>query len=109
MRLAMGDLPAEREVVEYFLLIHRNYRPRRDLLPRFGDDALRSLTMPVLAIVGGHDAMLDSHGTRRRLELAKPAATVRLLPDAGHVLIGATESVLEFLLHGEHRRRILPG
>jgi hypothetical protein len=52
----------------------------------------------VLAVVGGRDAMLDSPGTRRRLEHAVPRATVRLLPDAGHVLLGQTEPILEFLL-----------
>jgi pimeloyl-ACP methyl ester carboxylesterase len=94
----MGGLPPAGEVVEYFMLIHRNFRPRRELLPRFGDDALRGLAMPVLAVVGGRDAMLDSYGTRRRLERTLPRATVRLLPDAGHVLFGQTEPVLEFLL-----------
>jgi pimeloyl-ACP methyl ester carboxylesterase len=102
MRLAMGGLPPAGEVVEYFMLIHRHFRPRRELLPRFGDDALRGLTMPVLAIVGGRDAMLDSYGTRRRLERAQPLATVRLLPGAGHVLFGQTGSVLEFLRTNRH-------
>ena len=97
MRLAMGGLPPAGEFVEYLVLIHRNFRPRRELLPRFDDDALRGLAMPVLTIVGGRDAMLDSHGTRRRLDQMVPQATVRLLPDTGHVLFGQTENVLEFL------------
>ena len=40
MRLAMGGLPPADEITEYFMLIHRNFRPRRELLPTFGDDAL---------------------------------------------------------------------
>jgi pimeloyl-ACP methyl ester carboxylesterase len=99
MRLALGDLPPA-AVVEDLILIHRNFRPRRDVLPRFGDDALRGLAMPVLAVVGGRDAMLDSYGTRHRLERTVPRATVRLLPDAGHVLFGQTELVLDFLRRG---------
>jgi pimeloyl-ACP methyl ester carboxylesterase len=97
MRMALGGLPADGEVVEYLMLIHRHFRPRRELLPRFSDDALRGLAMPVLAIVGGRDGMLDAHGTRRRLERTQPRATVRLLPDAGHALFGQTGSVLEYL------------
>jgi len=98
MRLAMGGLPPADEIVEHFTLIHRNFRPRRELLPRFGDDVLRAVATPVLTVVGGRDAMLDSHGTRSRLERTMPHATVRLLPDAGHVLFGQTAAVLEFLL-----------
>jgi pimeloyl-ACP methyl ester carboxylesterase len=97
MRFAMGTLPPDGDVVDYFLLIHRHFRPRRDVLPRFSDDALRNLAVPVLAIVGGRDAMLDSHGTRRRLVRNQPRATVALLPDAGHVLLGQTGSVLGYL------------
>jgi pimeloyl-ACP methyl ester carboxylesterase len=103
MRLAMGGMAPAGEVLEYFMLIHRHFRPRRGLLPRFGDDALRGLAVPVLAIVGGRDSMLDSYGTRRRLERAQPLATVRLLPGAGHVLLGQTGMVLEFLLQPHHR------
>jgi hypothetical protein len=36
-------------------------------------------------------------GTRRRLEQTVPHATVRLLPDAGHVLLGQSSVVLDFL------------
>jgi pimeloyl-ACP methyl ester carboxylesterase len=97
MRFAMGDLPPDDDVVDYFMLIHRHFRPRRDVLPRFSDASLRDLAVPVLAIVGGRDTMLDSHGTRRRLERNQPRATVRLLPHAGHVLLGQTEPVLAFL------------
>lgn len=70
---------------------------RMQAVPRLGDDALARLTMPVLAIVGGRDAMLDSHETRRRLAHAVPGATVRLPPDAGHLVPGQTAAVLEFL------------
>ncbi|MBO0868599.1 MAG: alpha/beta fold hydrolase, partial [Micromonosporaceae bacterium] len=68
----------------FALLIHRHYRPRRDLLPRFSSSALSTVDAPMLAIVGGRDAMLDSHQTKQRLEQA--GKSVRLLPDAGHLL-----------------------
>ena len=102
MRLvASGALPADtpqaQELADYLMLIHTHFRPRRERIPIFDDDALGHLDMPVLVIVGGRDRMLDSFGTRRRLERAMPHATVRLLPDAGHVLVGQTSVVLDFL------------
>ncbi len=105
MRLvAGGPLPAgaphAREFADFLMLIHTHFRPRREQLPIFGDDALGGLRMPVLAIVGGGDRLLDSHGTRRRLERAVPHATVRLLPDAGHVLFGQSAAILGFLRTG---------
>jgi pimeloyl-ACP methyl ester carboxylesterase len=103
MRLALGPIslpatPGARAFAEYVLLIHRHFRPRREKLPVFGDDALAGLTMPMLVIVGGRDGLLDSYDTRRRLERAAPHATVRLLPDAGHLLRDQTTPILDFLL-----------
>lgn len=63
-------------------------------------EELKRLTMPVMAIVGAHDVLLDSHETKRRLEQRVPHATVRLLPDAGHVVRDHTAAVLEFLRLG---------
>jgi pimeloyl-ACP methyl ester carboxylesterase len=80
----------------FLMLIHRSFRPRRERLPVFSDEVLARLTMPVLAVVGGRDGMLDSYGTRRRLA-AVPTATVTLLPDAGHPPMGQTQAILDFL------------
>jgi pimeloyl-ACP methyl ester carboxylesterase len=82
MRLAAGGTPPvatphAQEFADYLMLIHTHFRPRRDPLPAFDDDALGRLGMPVLVIVGGRDRMLDSFGTRRRLERAVPHAIVR--------------------------------
>jgi hypothetical protein len=49
----------------------------------------------MLTIVGGRDAMVDSHQTKQRLEQA--GKIVRLLPDAGHLLPGQTQPILDFL------------
>jgi pimeloyl-ACP methyl ester carboxylesterase len=102
MRLALGgalpaDTPQDREFADYLMLIHKHFRPRRERLPMFDDDALRQLRIPVMVIVGGRDRMLDSFDTRRRLERAVPHATVRLLPNAGHLLLGQSGVVLDFL------------
>jgi len=66
-------------------------------LPIFGDDALKRLTMPVLAILGGKDVLLDSATTKRRLEHNLPRAEIRFLPEAGHLLREQTATILEFL------------
>jgi pimeloyl-ACP methyl ester carboxylesterase len=66
-------------------------------LPVFSDAALARLRMPVLAIVGAHDALLDSADTKRRLERSVPHAEVEYLPDAGHMLVNQTAPILAFL------------
>lgn len=88
---------AERALADLFLLIQRNFRPRRRL-PVFDDETLRRLTMPVLVILGGRDRMLDSGATRRRIEATVPHAEVRFLPEAGHLIPGQNRAILDFLL-----------
>jgi pimeloyl-ACP methyl ester carboxylesterase len=83
--------------LNFVLLIHQNFRPRMVKIPIFSDDALRRLTMPVLAIVGGQDVLLDSAATRRRLENAVPQCEVRYLPEAGHFISRQTAAILDFL------------
>lgn len=80
---------------EFTLLTHRHFRPRLDRLPRFSTQALAGLDPPMLTIVGGRDAMVDSQQTRQRLEAA--GKTVRFLPQAGHLLPDQSQPVLDFL------------
>ncbi|GAA0371140.1 alpha/beta hydrolase [Microbispora corallina] len=105
LRLALGPVAvrpeaAGREYGAFVLLVHRHFRPRRDRLPVFGDEALAGVAAPMLVVAGGRDAMLDSHDTARRLGRAVPGADVRLLPEAGHLLPRQTEPILGFLLEG---------
>jgi pimeloyl-ACP methyl ester carboxylesterase len=83
---------------EYQTLVFRGFRARREPLPAFADAALARLRMPVLAILGAHDALLDSASTRERLRALVPHAEIAWLPDAGHVLIRQTARIEEFLL-----------
>jgi pimeloyl-ACP methyl ester carboxylesterase len=85
------------EVADYLALTFTHFLPRRDRLPVFPDDVLRRLTMPVLVIVGGRDAMLDSHDTAKRMNHAVPNANVTMLPDVAHAIIGQTQPILDFL------------
>ncbi|MFC4590252.1 alpha/beta fold hydrolase [Sphaerisporangium corydalis] len=109
MRKVLGTTgpatPEERAVADYMQLVDRHFRYRRDRLPVFTDDALRGLAMPVLAVAGGRDALMDSAGTRRRLEENVPQATVRFLPEEGHLLRGQTGPVLDFLLAPDEAAR----
>jgi len=102
LRLAVGPMRGKPdataiEIGRFAGLIGAHFKHRRERVPRFTDDALRRLTMPVLAIVGAHDALLDSNGTRRRLEAQAAQATTQMLPDAGHVIRGETEAIKAFL------------
>jgi pimeloyl-ACP methyl ester carboxylesterase len=89
--------PAARYFMEFLSLIHENFRPRIVELPIFSDEALHRLTMPVMAVLGGKDVLLDSAGTKRRLEHNMPQADIRYLPEAGHFISGQTAPILDFL------------
>jgi len=96
LRLVLGTtVPAA--MAEFVHLIHKTRRARREPVPRLADDALANLTMPVLAIVGGRDALLDSADTRRRLSRHAQDATVVLIPEAGHLLPSQSERIARFL------------
>jgi len=54
----LGRAPADppppiKAFMNFVALIHEHFRPRMVRLPRFSDEALRRLHMPVLAVVGG--------------------------------------------------------
>jgi pimeloyl-ACP methyl ester carboxylesterase len=92
---AVRTLPGP--AAEFVQLVNQHFRYRMEPVPVVTDDALRSATMPILVIVGMQDALVDSRGTRERLERLVPSATVRVLPDAGHLLPAQTAPILEFL------------
>ena len=77
--------PAIKAFMGFIALIHEHFRPRMAKLPVFRDESLRRITMPVLAIVGARDVMLDSATTKRRLERTVPKAEVTMLPDCRRV------------------------
>ncbi|WP_328547518.1 alpha/beta fold hydrolase [Streptomyces platensis] len=89
--------PQDASVLESVLLTFAHFKPRREPLPRFSDEALRSLTMPVQVTVGDRDAMFDSGETALRVRHCLPQAEVHVLPGTGHAVLGRTDSVLAFL------------
>jgi pimeloyl-ACP methyl ester carboxylesterase len=96
-RQRANTTPAMQTFLAFVAVIHEHFRPRMVKLPRFTNEALQRLTMPVLAIVGARDVMLDSAGTQRRLTRVVPTAEVVLLPDAGHVITGQPARIVDFL------------
>ena len=97
-RSPAADLPpAVKAFTDFVALIHENFRPRMVKLPIFSDDALRRLNVPVLAIAGARDVMLDSANTKGRMEQLVPQVEVVYLPEAGHFIPNQTGRVLEFL------------
>lgn len=93
-----ADLPpAAKAFMAFVNLIHRHFRTRMVKLPVFSNAALSRLKMPVLAIVGARDLLLDSAGTKRRLEGNAAKAEVVYLPEAGHWIPGQTGRVIDFL------------
>ncbi|MEW1658915.1 alpha/beta hydrolase [Streptomyces sp. NPDC093707] len=91
------EAPEWAAVLDTVVLTFTHFRPRTERLPVFSDEELGRLAMPVLAVVGGRDVLFDSAGTARRLRAQVPQATVHLLPEEGHALLGQTATVLEFL------------
>ncbi len=116
LALAVGPAPGrphplDRDVGTLAMLMARHFRHRRVRVPIFGDGDLSRLTMPVLAILGARDALLDAHATKRRLEQFARGATVRWLPQVGHVVRDQASAIVEFLTEGSsagsHRESVI--
>ncbi|HEX4278886.1 MAG TPA: alpha/beta hydrolase [Bryobacteraceae bacterium] len=89
--------PGLKAFINFVALIHEHFRSRMVKIPSFSDEALRRLKMPVLTIAGARDVLLDSVGTRTRLQRHVPRSEVVFLAEAGHVILGQTAKVLAFL------------
>ncbi len=77
--------------------IGRTTKPRFVAIPQLTDDQLGALKMPILAIVGGRDVLLDSVDTRGRLRQNTPHAEVCFLEDGYHFLPDQTTRIMAFL------------
>jgi pimeloyl-ACP methyl ester carboxylesterase len=97
-RAPANPSPALKYFMDFMSLIHKTLRPRMVKLPIFSDQALQRLAMPVMAILGGKDVLLDSAETKHRLERNVPHVEIRFDPEAGHFIPRQTAPILEFLL-----------
>ncbi|HLZ83745.1 MAG TPA: alpha/beta fold hydrolase [Caulobacteraceae bacterium] len=103
--MVFGPAPKElpevvRPLMELMNLVGRELRPRVVKIPVISDAGLAGLTIPVLAIVGGKDVLIDSAETRDRLQRCAPNAEVVFLPEGRHFLPGQTARVGSFLAEG---------
>lgn len=97
LRFALGPGSVDDRVIDYMLLIQRNYRPRRETLPIFSDEHLKSITAPLFVVLGTCDRMLSSQDTAERLTRLQPTASISLLAGVGHGLVDNGEDLHSFL------------
>jgi pimeloyl-ACP methyl ester carboxylesterase len=100
VRIALGPGRVPDAVIDYMLLIQRNYRPRRDTLPVFSDEHLKAITAPLFVVLGARDRLLNSHDSAARLARLQPTASINLLADAGHGLLDDGDGLHAFLNKG---------
>lgn len=104
--LIFGKVPpglsaAAKDFFEFIALIDENCRPRMELLPVLPDGALRRLTMPVFAIFGGRDVLLDPETARRRLAELLPDVRIDYRAGEPHVIRDRARPILAFLKGAE--------
>lgn len=92
-----GDKAIPLVMLNYQKLIAKHFNFQREVIPRFSDDEILKLTMPVALFVGGKDIMLHSEITAKRLETLLPQAAINFLPNEGHSLVNQGDKIREFL------------
>jgi pimeloyl-ACP methyl ester carboxylesterase len=96
-RLLFAKQPIPEGVDEAMLLLMTHFKARVGVLPLFADAELQRLTMPVLLLMGTHDALRDAEKIVGRLQTLVPQLTSIILPGAGHALVNTTVQILPFL------------
>ena len=100
--LVFGPAPktlpdAVRPLADLMEGVGRAIKPRVVRIPRLTDAELGRLRMPILAIVGGRDVLLESRETQERLQHAAPQAEICFLEEGYHFLPDQTSRVMAFL------------
>ncbi len=103
-RLLFAKQPIPEGVDEAMLLLMTHFKARVGVLSLFADAELQRLTMPVLLLIGTHDALRDAEKIVDRLQTLVPQLTAIILPGAGHALINTTVQILPFLAKTDHQR-----
>jgi pimeloyl-ACP methyl ester carboxylesterase len=94
----LGDQVMPQDAQNDIVSTLSQFQARLGLLPRFTDEELRRLTMPVILIGGAKDIMRDMTKIETRLRLFVPHLKVKIIPGAGHILLNTRECVMEFLM-----------
>ena len=109
LQLTLGATPAGPTAAycayrAFLSLVQQVFHRRMEALPIFTDAALAQLAMPVLALLGARDIVLDSAETQERLERTVAGARVVRLEAAGHGVFGQGPNILDFLRGTEPAR-----
>lgn len=96
-RMLFGDVTIPREAMEFGELLRKHYISRPFESPIFSDEALSSLTMPVLYAGGAEDVLFDSKECAERLNAILPHATTKVLKDTHHTLINMGTDIASFI------------
>ncbi|WP_129792151.1 alpha/beta fold hydrolase [Sphingosinicella sp. CPCC 101087] len=95
---ARRALPAGwRSVAELMDAVGQAIQPRVVKIPQLTDEQLRQIDVPILAIVGGRDVLLDSRDTQARLKQGAPHAEICFIEEGYHFLPNQAARVMEFL------------
>lgn len=97
VRLIYGRQPIPEGVEEITAVVMQNFKPRLGVLPIFTDDELQRLTMPILLLGGGQDALRDVNKIADRMRQFVEDLTIVILPEAGHALLNTPPHILPFL------------
>ena len=92
----MGDVP--KPVKDFLNLIMENFNPVTGALPMLTDEQMRALTMPVLMLAGEKDVTMNPAQAVERLRRFAPQARTIIIKNAAHVITGAMDTVMPFLL-----------
>lgn len=96
-RMLFGDVTIPKEAMEFGELLRTHYISRPFEAPVFSDEALSSLTMPILYIGGAEDVLFDSKDCAQRLNTILPHAQAMVLKDTHHTLINMGTEIASFL------------
>ncbi|MCI0398469.1 MAG: alpha/beta hydrolase [Chloroflexi bacterium] len=101
IRWLYGRQPIPVGVEEITTPIISHFKARLGVLPLFSDEELRRLVMPLFLLGGAQDAISDLEAVAARMRKLAPHMVVKILPNAGHVLLNTTGPILSFLAAGE--------
>ncbi|RPI33746.1 MAG: alpha/beta hydrolase [Chloroflexota bacterium] len=96
-RLLLAGQTVPNEVEEALILIMTHFNARVERLPIFTDLELQRLTMPVLLLMGGQDALRDGEKISSRLIEHIPHLASVVVPGSGHALLNTTGQIIPFL------------
>lgn len=98
VRMLFGNQPVPEPVLETMALTMKYFRHRLAIPPRFSDEELASLTMPIHFIGGTKDLLRDSEKIAGRLRQLVQQLSVDLIDGGGHAINDTASSILPFLL-----------